>query len=206
MSEHAAASATDLSGSLRELLRSRKTRLKLGEVVGRVEGHSGIGPVLFILTLPVLLPLPPGASMVLALPLLMVTPQMVWGRRHLWLPHWLAERTVERKGLVKLIHRIMPWIERLEAMGKPRLRFLTVVFGTRLAGVFASIIALILVLPIPFANLLPALALGLLALGLARRDGLIMLSAYSLFAVAVVVIVWGAHGIRLLFHHLTGTA
>jgi hypothetical protein len=70
-------------------------------------------------------------------------------------------------------------------------------------GVVATVIALVLILPIPFANLLPALALGLCALGLTRRDGLMVLGGYSLFGVAVSVIVMGAHGLRLLFHHLT---
>src|ERR1700710_952136 len=105
MAKPSATSATDLSTSLRDLLRSRKARLNLGEVVHRFEGHGGLGEVLFILTLPVLLPLPPGASMVLALPLLIVAPQIVAGRKTLWLPHWLSDRTVERKGLAKLVRR-----------------------------------------------------------------------------------------------------
>ena len=107
MAKPSSASATDLSASLRLLLRSRKARLSLGEIVTRFEGHGGLGEVLFVLTLPVLLPLPPGASMVLALPLLVVAPQVVVGRKALWLPHWLADRTLERKGFAKLIHRIL---------------------------------------------------------------------------------------------------
>ena len=202
MTQSSSASAADLSSSLRALLRTRKARLNLGEVVKRFETQGGIGQVLFILTLPVLLPLPPGASMVLALPLLVVAPQIVAGRKSVWLPRWLSDRTLERKGFAKLVHRILKPLERVEAMGKPRLSFMTGPLGARLVGVVATVIALVLVLPIPFANLLPALALGLFALGLTRRDGLMVLGGYSLFGVAVGVIVLGAHGIRLLVHHL----
>jgi hypothetical protein len=202
MAKPSSASPTDLSASLRELLRSRKARINIGEVIHRFEGHGGLGEVLFILTLPVLLPLPPGASMVLALPLLVVAPQIAAGRKRLWLPRWLADRTVERKGFARLIHRILKPLQRVEAMGRPRLSFMTGPLGARLVGVVATVIALVLVLPIPFANLLPALALGLSALGLTRRDGLMVLGGYTLFGAAVGVIVLGVHGIRLLFHHV----
>jgi hypothetical protein len=202
MANPSPASATDLSASLRQLLRSRKARLSLGEIVRRFEGHGGLGEVLFVLTLPVLLPLPPGASMVLALPLLVVAPQVVVGRKALWLPHWLADRTLERRGFAKLIHRILGPVREVEAMTRPRLCFLTGPLGARLVGVAATVIALVLVLPIPFANLLPALALGLFALGLTRRDGLMVLGGYALSGVAVSVIVLGVHAIRLLFHHI----
>jgi hypothetical protein len=61
-------SAPSLAASLKPFLRLRKAELTLGEMLERVESDDGPGPVLFILTLPVLLPLPPGFSMVLALP------------------------------------------------------------------------------------------------------------------------------------------
>jgi hypothetical protein len=202
MSKSSSAPPADLSSSLRDLLRSDEARINVGKVIHRFEGHGGLGEVLFLLTLPVLLPLPPGASMLLALPLLMVAPQIVVGRKRLWLPRWLADRTVERKSFAKLIHRILKPLQRVEAMGKPRLSFMTGPLGARLVGAVATVIALVLVLPIPFANLLPALALGLFALGLTRRDGLMVLGGYTLFGVAVTVIVFGAHGLRLLFHHV----
>jgi hypothetical protein len=202
MTNSSPAPATDLSAGLRELLRTRKARLNLGDIVRRFESHGGLAEVLFVLTLPVLLPLPPGASMVLALPLLVVAPQIVAGRKKLWLPHWLADRTLERKSFARVIHRVMGPLRRVEAMGRPRLCFMTGPLGARLVGVAATVIALVLVLPIPFANLLPSVALSLFALGLRQRDGLMVLGGYSLSGVAIGVIVLGAHAIRLLFHHL----
>jgi hypothetical protein len=200
------AASTELTASLRTLLRSRKAHFSLGEIVEPFQSHGGLAQVLFVLTLPVLLPLPPGASMILALPLLVVAPQMVIGRKQLWLPRWLADRSFERRPFAKLVHRIIKPLGRIEAMGHPRLAFLTGALGVRMVGVFATVIALVLVLPIPFANLLPALALGLFTLGLARKDGLMVLGGYALFAVAAGVIGLGAHGLSLLFHHLMAMA
>jgi hypothetical protein len=191
-----------LVASLRPLLRSRKARLTLGEIVARVEGEGGLGPVLFVLTLPVLLPLPPGVSMVLALPLLVVSGQIITGRKLLWLPKALAHRSVKRPALVKLLRRVLPLLERLEKMSRPRLGFLTGRIGTRAVGVACTLVALVLVLPIPFANLFPALALGVFSLALTRKDGLMVLAGFGLLALAVAVIALGLHGISRGFEHL----
>ena len=202
MRELQSRSAQALSGSLRGLLRRRSVRLSLGEIVEQFEDQGGLGHVLFVLTLPVLLPLPPGTSMVLALPLLVVAPQIVAGRVRLWLPRWLAGRTVNRQAFVKLIRRILPLLERMEALGRPRLLVLTGHLGTRLVGVAATVIALVLVLPIPFANLFPALALGLFALGLTRKDGLLVLGGYALLGLAALVIALGVRGVMMFVHRV----
>jgi hypothetical protein len=194
--------AQSLAASLRRVLAGRKARVTLGEIVARAEGDGGLGPVLFILTLPVLLPLPPGVSMVLALPLLLVSLQIVAGRPKLWLPKVLAERAMERAALVKALRRILPLLGRMEGVVRPRLRFLTGRIGVRLVGVACTLIAIVLILPIPFANLVPALALGILSLGLTRKDGLLVLAGYGLMALAVVMIVLGLHGIMLGVGHL----
>jgi hypothetical protein len=183
-----------LAKSLRPLLRSRKSQLTVGEMIAKIEGDGGLGPVLFVLTLPVLLPLPPGVSMVLALPLLVVAPQIVAGRRYVWLPKALSRQTVNRRELAKLLRRILPLLERVETVVRPRFSFLTGRIGGRVVGVACTLIALVLVLPIPFANLVPALAMAVFSLGLTRKDGLLVLAGYGLLAVAGAVIMLGVHG------------
>jgi hypothetical protein len=194
--------AQSLVASLRRVLSGRGTRVTLREIVARAEGDGGLGPVLFVLTLPVLLPLPPGVSMVLALPLLMVALQIVAGRPTLWLPEALARRSMERGALVKALGRILPLLARMEAVVRPRLRFLTGRIGVRVVGVACTLVAVILILPIPFANLVPALALGLFSLGLTRKDGLLVLAGYALLALTVAIIVLGLHGLVLGVNHL----
>src|SRR5271156_3852112 len=98
-----APSSHSLASSLEPFLRLTKAELGLGEMVDQIESDDGPGPILFILTLPILLPLPPGVSMVLALPLLLVAPQIVIGRREIWLPKALSHRTIKRAPLIKLI-------------------------------------------------------------------------------------------------------
>jgi len=191
-----------LAGALQRVLRGRKARVTLGEIVARAEGDGGLGPVLFVLTLPVLLPLPPGVSMVLAVPLLIVALQIVAGRPRLRLPDALARRSVERSALVKLMSRVLPLLGRLETAVRPRWRVLMGRIGVRAVGVACTFFAVILIPPIPFANLVPAVAMGIFALGLTRKDGLLVLIGYSLLALTAAGIVLGLHGIMLGVAHL----
>jgi hypothetical protein len=188
--------------SLQPLMRMRKPSLTLGEMVDKIETDDGPGPVLFVLTLPVLLPLPPGVSMLLALPLLIVAPQIALERPLLWLPQMLKRRSLKRRDLVGVLRRALPWLRRFERVIHPRLTFLTGRIGARFVGAACTLIALVLVLPIPFANLVPSIAMSVFALGLTRRDGLLVLGGYGLIALAVAVIWLGVHGVSLGWNQL----
>ena len=189
-----------LVASLKPLLRIRKARMTVGELMDRLEDSDGPGPVLFALTLPVLLPMPPGVSMVLALLLLdrRAADRPGAPARSCGCPRRCqrAER-VTRQELTKLLRRVLPLLERFEKVVHPRLLFLTGRTGSRVVGVACTLIALVLVLPIPFANLVPSVALGVFALGLTRRDGLLILAGYGLIILAVVVVALGVHGARI---------
>lgn len=202
MSRQPPRSSNSLADSLKAFLHTRKAELSVGEMLERVEGEDGPGPVLLVLTLPVLLPLPPGFSMVLALPLLVVAPQIMIGRRKIWLPKFLARQKIKREVLVKGVRRVLPMLERAEKVVRPRLGFLTTGAGASLVGIACTLIAIVLVLPIPFANLVPSLALGAFSIGLTRKDGLFVLGGYGLIALAAVVVALGVHGFTLGFNQL----
>ena len=191
-----------LATALRRLLEGGGERLALGEILAGVEAEGGLGPSLLLMVLPVLVPLPPGFSMVLSLPLLFMAPQIVLGRRRLWLPQGLRRQSVKRADLAKVVNWLLPLVERMEKLVRPRLTFLASGPGVRAVGVACTLIALVLVLPIPFANLAPAAALGVFALGLSRRDGLVVLIGYGLLALAFLVIALGVHGAAMGIRHL----
>jgi hypothetical protein len=202
MPQQTQAKSNSLADSLKPFLHLRRSELSLGDMLNQVEDEDGPGPVLLVLTLPVLLPLPPGFSMVLALPLLLVAPQIIVRRREIWLPQFLARRTIKRPALTKLIRRVLPTLERVEKVVRPRLGFLAKGVGASMAGVACTLIAVVLVLPIPFANLVPSVAMGAFAIGLSRKDGLFILGGYALIALAALVVALGVHGFTLGFHRL----
>jgi hypothetical protein len=60
-----------------------------------------------------------------------------------------------------------------------------------LVGLVSLLLAVLLVLSIPLGNVLPALAISLMALGALERDGLWILSGLTV-SVAAVFVVYGA--------------
>jgi hypothetical protein len=180
----------------------RSEKVSVTDAIEKVETNQGLAPVVFILTLPVLAPWPPGVSSVMALPLLFSAPQMMVGRKSLWLPQWLGDREIDLEKLQGTVKRILPWLERLERLVRPRLSILTSQPGAALTGFICTLLGVILLLPIPFTNVLPALTVLMLCLAVTRRDGVAMLLGLLLLAAAVTGIVWGLHVARLGVHHL----
>ena len=98
---------------------------------------------------------------------------------------------------------------RLERVLRPRAGLLvTSDLAERVIGLIAFPLALILFLPIPFGNILPAASIAALALGLAERDGIAVALGYlfSLASVALLAAVSSALYVAVLafFHALFG--
>jgi len=190
----------ELSAVLEALETGDAPVLEFGEIVQGLEANGNLGTVLFVFTALVLLPLPPGASMVIALPLLVVTPQLMFGRTELWLPRWLSKHVVQRQSVAKVIDRLLPPLRWIEGLGRPRLLPLTGPLGVRLIGVTATSIALVEVSPLPLSTVMPAAALLLLSVGLTRRDGVLVIWGYGMTVVAGLVLLVGARALALIFH------
>src|SRR5579862_6186755 len=73
-----------------------------GVTVGDLVSHFGpraFGAVLFVFAVPNLLPLPPGTSTLLGLPLLLIALQLAFGGRKPWIPKSLARRVIDRETI-----------------------------------------------------------------------------------------------------------
>ncbi len=170
----------------------REDRVRLGDLVGSL-GDKAYGLLLILFAAPNLLPFGvPGISSVLALPMIILALQFTAGRVRPWLPRWLAERTVSTASIRRLIAFIVPWLQRAERVVRPRLTRLAAGPAQRVLGAAILVLALVLVLPIPLGNWLPAAAIVILALGAVARDGVaiiagMVVAAASLIVVAMVV-------------------
>ena len=176
-----------LSTLLRELCDAPGETVTVGEIVEHFEERA-FGAVLFVFSVPNLLPLPPGSSTVLGAPLVLIAPQVMMGARTPWLPKALRRRTIARTTLAAAFDRLIPPLKRIERVSKPRLSWLFGSVGDRVIGAVCTVLAVILILPIPFGNMLPAAAVGGLSLGLVSRDGIIALAGYALTAVSALVL------------------
>lgn len=183
----------DAHAPLSEILRDlcAEDRITVGEIVDRF-GRRAFGALLFIFSTPNLLPLPPGSSTVLGAPLVLLAPQVALGVHAPWLPRFVDDREISGHDLNRFFGKLLPTVERFEKVSRPRLVFLFGGAGDRLLGLVCTLLALILILPIPFGNLLPALTIGVLAFSLVQRDGVFALLGYGLAAASAGVLVLAA--------------
>lgn len=147
-------------------------RLTLSELSARLRDRAW-GGLLLIFAAINLLPLPPGVTTVTGLPLIVLTAQMVAGRSRPWFPRKFDQRGVGKDHLRRIAEKMRPWEERIERVLKPRLCMLTNHRAARVIGLLSLLLSVILWLPIPLGNHVPALAMTLFALALIYRDGVV---------------------------------
>ena len=157
-------------------------------------GDRSFAALLLFFAIINLIPLPPGTSALLGLPLLIVAAQMVYGSKRVWLPRVLTQRTVSAETFRSMMDRIIPRLVSIERMIRPRYWPFWRRRGDRVVGIIALIMAITVTLPIPLGNWLPAFSTALLGLALSERDGILFAlgSAVGLVAMALVASVMGA--------------
>ena len=190
-----------LSGIIEDLLDGGGERIAIGDMVDAF-GPRAFGALMFVFSIPNLLPLPPGSSTILSIPLLIIAPQLLIGAPNLWLPRAMDERSLRRADLRKAFDKIIPRLRRLERLLQPRLGLMFGPIGDRLIGLVCTALVLVLILPIPFGNLLPAAAIAALSLGMAQRDGVLVMIGYGIAAASVIVLILSAHAVAAAFNSL----
>jgi len=163
-----------------------RERISIGDLLAAL-GDRATAALLFIFAFPNVLPTPPGTSTVLGAPLVFLAAQLMLGRAP-WLPAFLARRSMSRADFASLVKRIVPWLLRAESLLRPCLGALARPPMEHLIGLASLLLAVVLVLPIPLGNVLPALAISLLALGVLERDGVWVLTGIGVTGAAVSVV------------------
>jgi hypothetical protein len=153
----------------------------LRELLGHV-GEQGLLVFSAILAMPFLIPVSlPFMSTALGLPMLLIGTAVILGRLP-WLPDRLLDHQWPSATVQKVLGRAQKAAARIEHLVKPRLLALTGSAPVNsLHGVTIVVSVLLLMAPLPFvplANTLPAIAVILLCLGIAERDGVLLLIGY----------------------------
>ena len=173
-----------LSVLLRELTEREGETILVDEVVDHF-GRRAFAALLFIFAVPNLLPLPPGSTTILGLPLVLIAPQLVIGAPNLWLPRAVGRRPLKTRDLKRAFDKLLPRLVRIERWMAPRHGWLFGHVGDRIIGLVCTLLALVLILPIPLGNVLPALSISTLSLGMTQRDGTVVMIGYGLVCASV---------------------
>lgn len=187
-----------LSDVLRDLESGLGTRVALGDLVSGLRDRS-FAPLMVLFAVPNVFLYLPGSSVITGLPLMIVALQLIVGRPSVWLPRALGDRSVDRASFSRIVQYSMPWVERIERLARPRFWPGATASVDRLIGIASLILSLLLFLPIPFANGVPALAIIALGLALSERDGVWLITGLvaTVFAVAFVSAVVGGGAVAL---------
>lgn len=125
--------------------------------------------------------------------------------RQPWLPKRLREREIPYESLDRVFTRLIPMAQRVEKHLHRRLLPLTsegLVMRLHAGYIFGLALVVSLPLPILFFNLVAALPILLLSLGLLKRDGVFIIAAYA--ALIPCILAYGGLAIlgREGLHHL----
>ncbi|GJE28132.1 exopolysaccharide biosynthesis protein [Methylobacterium organophilum] len=166
--------------------------LTVRELLGGLE-TSAFGIPLAALAVPEIIPVPiPGLSLVIAIPTAMIGAQMVTARDRVWLPESLLDRRIQAKPLKRAVRAMLPLLRRIDGFTRPRGAIFHGKAGQRMVGVAVIILALLIALPIPGTNAPLSLTVFILAIGLIRRDGLLIAAGLLLTAASAALIAGAA--------------
>jgi hypothetical protein len=174
------------SALLRALASDPRSEVSVTDILAYL-GDRALAAAMLVFALPILAPLPPGSNFVLGLPLLAITAQLMLGRSTLWLPGVIGRKRVRLDASRKFLRKAADRLAWLEQYMKPRHGWFCTPRADRLIGAACFVLAILLFLPIPFASLLPALALSLFALGLVKRDGIFIAGGWLIVILALVM-------------------
>jgi hypothetical protein len=163
-------------------------RVQIGQLMHMLRDRA-FGALLFIFSIPTVLPAPPGFSSIVGAPLIFLSLQLMIGRKAPWLPALIANRSVARKDFAVVVFKCVPWLQKLEKLLKPRWVVLAKPPAEQVIGAMCLLLASIVFLPIPFGNMLPSFAICLLSLAIVERDGVLALIGMATSIVSI-VIVW----------------
>jgi hypothetical protein len=169
-----------MSADIAQRLRAAAAELPAGRVSVRhlleVHGGAAHASLLVLLAAPCLLPIPGvGAAFSLGLALLALT---LWRRTEgAHLPERIAQIELPQAWAAKLLRLLASFYSLTAMLAKPRWAPLVGDAAHRWVAPGAALMALLIFLPIPFGNVLPAVSLMLAGLALALRDGLVLMLA-----------------------------
>lgn len=170
--------------ALAEDLKHREA-ITVGEVLDSL-GRANLGLTILLLALPAMIPLPGPFAIFLGGCLALIGVQVMCGVRRIWLPSWLRRRGVRPSIVSAMADRTVPWLRRAEALLRPRrMKQLTSSGAQAALGLPILLLSVALALPLPLGNILPVIALSLIALAILQRDGLAVVAALPVTAFAL---------------------
>lgn len=155
--------------------------ISLGDLLERLDRRS-FSSVFLLLAMLCLLP---GVSIIAGLVMIFPAVQMALGFSAPRFPRFIQEYRVAVLSLQKWGLRTVPLISKLEQFIKPRSSVFSQLIVQRSLGAFVVLLAIVVAIPFPLSNYLPAISVICIALGLLERDGLMIVCGIIIGMLAI---------------------
>ena len=173
----------------------------IGEQGGLLSCLVLVAPFLFPVSIP-------GSSTPFGLAILLINVGIIL-KRHPLIPRFIMEYKISQNNMLKILNGMGTVLAKFERVTKPRLTALTgkdsMVYMNSSVMIFCSFL-LMLPLPVPLTDFLPAYSMLFLALGEIERDGYLIIAGYVLTIVTTVyfllIALLGLTGIKLVLSFL----
>ncbi len=156
------------------------------QTLAQAHGPAAHGTLLLLMAGPCLLPVP-GVGTVLGLGMAVLAAAMWRGHPSACLPRRVAELELSRRWAQRVLGMLASAYAMAGRFSRARLSHLASPGSRSWTAAAIGLMAFIVVLPIPFGNVLPALASMLIGLGLVFRDGVAVVLGLLMAALALCV-------------------
>jgi hypothetical protein len=179
--------ARKLSDDLGDILREFEVEIvTLREVMLVLHGR-GFLLLVMLLALPFTTPIPlPGLSTPFGLVIVLIGVRLALGQKP-WLPARLLDTRLSPRFFKKVFAATRTLLRWFEYLLRPRWLWVTrspQMQQLHAVPILLSALILLLPLPVPFSNTLPAFSILFLAAGLLERDGVFVVAGHVVFALA----------------------
>jgi hypothetical protein len=195
--------ARRLSGVLVDIGASQQGRISLDDILDALSERS-FGALMILFAALNLVPLPPGTSTIFGIPLVLLSIQMMLGLEQPWFPAFMRRKSMRSETYRRFIARIEPMLVRFEKLARPRYWFVPQIVVERGVSIVALLMSLIVILPVPIINQLPALSIILLSIGLGEQDGVWLGTGLLVAALAAGIAIGLGASVGLAALHIFG--
>jgi hypothetical protein len=153
--------------------------LTLADILAETS-ERGSSLVIGLLVLPFLFPMPPGFTTILGSACLLLSLQMMVGRRTPWLPKRVAEFKFPKVLTTLLLNNLKRVTRLTERFVRPRFsRLAESPYIWQINGALISWLTILLMSPVPMTNPIPTIGILIVVIAMLEADGLIMCLGYA---------------------------
>jgi hypothetical protein len=166
------------------------TPLPIRTLVTALGEHAYAAGIFFFAAI-CLIPAPPGLSLLIGLPLVILSFLNLMGKPF-WLPAFIMSIEIPSGIIGRFKKKVLPRLQAAERILHPNAPWLQNTYAQRFVNSYIGLLSISVLVPLPFTAMLPSFCICLLSLGMMQKDyrwvlAGVLLGAFALLIVSIVL-------------------